>query len=184
VVEEDIMAKMEILSKAPVERRVALGKILVATDFSPVSEKALEFAATIAREFESTICVTHIIRVDAYPMVPPEVAWNTALQDKLRAKVEFDKTAKSSVLNGVPYETVIEEGSMWAAIENLVEKFEIDLVVVGTHGASGIKKVLLGSIRKFTRNRPPEDDQTLVVVSFDQVNFEVRSSNEELRMAR
>jgi len=47
------------------------------------------------------------------------------------------------------------------------DRFERVLLDAGHLSAEGIKKMLLGSIRKFTRNRPPEDDQTLVVVSFD-----------------
>ncbi len=47
------------------------------------------------------------------------------------------------------------------------ERFEKTILDNGHLAAEEIKRVLLGSIRKFTRNRPPEDDQTLVVVSFD-----------------
>jgi sigma-B regulation protein RsbU (phosphoserine phosphatase) len=47
------------------------------------------------------------------------------------------------------------------------ERFERVLLDAGHLSAEEIKKTLLGSIRRFTRNRPPEDDQTLVVVSFD-----------------
>ncbi|MEO8033424.1 MAG: PP2C family protein-serine/threonine phosphatase [Acidobacteriota bacterium] len=47
-------------------------------------------------------------------------------------------------------------------------RFEETLLSCGGQSADDIKKTLLQSIRKFTRNRPPEDDQTLVVISFDQ----------------
>ncbi|HEV7920960.1 MAG TPA: PP2C family protein-serine/threonine phosphatase [Thermoanaerobaculia bacterium] len=49
------------------------------------------------------------------------------------------------------------------------ERFEKALLDSGRGTAEEIKKALLASVRKFTRNRPPEDDQTLVVVSFDEV---------------
>jgi len=48
------------------------------------------------------------------------------------------------------------------------ERFERTLLECGHMNADEIKKTLLGTIRKFTRNRPPDDDQTLVVVSFDE----------------
>ena len=48
------------------------------------------------------------------------------------------------------------------------DRFERALVENGHLSADDIKKALLASIRRFTRNRPPEDDQTLVVVSFDE----------------
>ena len=48
------------------------------------------------------------------------------------------------------------------------DRFEKTILENGHLNAEEIKKTLLGAIRKFTRNRPPEDDQTLVVVSFDE----------------
>ena len=48
-------------------------------------------------------------------------------------------------------------------------RFEQAVLENGHRSADDIKKALLQSVRKFTRNRPPEDDQTLVVVSFDEV---------------
>ena len=53
------------------------------------------------------------------------------------------------------------------------ERFEKTLLESGHLGAEEIKKALLTSIRKFTRNRPPEDDQTLVVVSFEEAVADV-----------
>ena len=47
------------------------------------------------------------------------------------------------------------------------DRFEKTILSCGHMHAEDIKKTLLNSIRKFTRNRPPEDDQTLVVVSFE-----------------
>ncbi len=49
------------------------------------------------------------------------------------------------------------------------DRFERTLLDCGHQSAEEMKKSLLGSIRKFTRNRPPEDDQTLVIVSFEGV---------------
>jgi serine phosphatase RsbU (regulator of sigma subunit) len=48
------------------------------------------------------------------------------------------------------------------------DRFEQVLRDCGSASAEEIKKTLLHSVRKFTRNRPPEDDQTLVVVSFEE----------------
>jgi phosphoserine phosphatase RsbU/P len=55
------------------------------------------------------------------------------------------------------------------------ERFERTLLDSGHLSAEDIKKALLGTIRKFTRNRPPEDDQTLVVVSFEEAVAEEES---------
>ena len=61
------------------------------------------------------------------------------------------------------------------------DRFEKTILDNGHLSAEEIKKTLLGSVRKFTRNRPPEDDQTLVVVSFDGVaSAEFRMQNAEV----
>src|SRR5688572_4490240 len=49
------------------------------------------------------------------------------------------------------------------------ERFEQSIVSGGHLGADDLKKALLNAVKKFTRNRPPEDDQTLVVVAFEDV---------------
>jgi len=48
------------------------------------------------------------------------------------------------------------------------ERFEQTIIASGTQTAEEIKRSLLGAVKKFTRNRPPEDDQTLVVVAFEE----------------
>ncbi|HEX2122234.1 MAG TPA: PP2C family protein-serine/threonine phosphatase, partial [Thermoanaerobaculia bacterium] len=53
------------------------------------------------------------------------------------------------------------------------ERFEQTIVNAGHLGADDMKKALLNAVRKFTRNRPPEDDQTLVVVAFEDVAVDV-----------
>jgi hypothetical protein len=53
------------------------------------------------------------------------------------------------------------------------DRFEQAILAAGKQGADDIKKSLLSAVRKFTRNRPPEDDQTLVVVAFDEPAVEI-----------
>ena len=60
------------------------------------------------------------------------------------------------------------------------ERFERTLIDSGELGAEDIKKALLNAVKKFTRNRPPEDDQTLVVVSFDEVTTGIGVARPEM----
>jgi hypothetical protein len=57
----------------------------------------------------------------------------------------FRELLKSGRLMALPYKVVIQEGSLWPAIEKLIKKFDIDLLVVGTRGIGAARKVLLGS---------------------------------------
>jgi nucleotide-binding universal stress UspA family protein len=119
--------------------------ILLATDFSPASDQALEYAVSLARHYRSAIYLTHIITPEAYPMVSPEFT-ASALQKK-HAEVEskFRDLLKSGRLLALAYKAVIQEGSLWPAIEELIETYHVDLVVVGTHGMGAVRKILIGS---------------------------------------
>ena len=126
-------------------KKVSFANILVATDFSPVSNTALDYALAIARRYESRVFLTHVINVDAFPMVAPEVAVGTIQKLRLTAELEFGYLLESGKLRGVPHEVDIEEGTLWPSIEKLIQKHNIDLVVVGTHGVGAFKKLVIGS---------------------------------------
>ncbi|HYL67694.1 MAG TPA: universal stress protein [Candidatus Limnocylindria bacterium] len=125
--------------------KVSLARILVATDFSPASDRALEFGISLARRYNSQIYLTHVITLDAYPMVAPELATESEAKQRREAEGHFEEIEKSGRLFGLRRETVLAEGSLWPTIEDLVKKYEIELVIVGTHGASGLEKVVIGS---------------------------------------
>jgi nucleotide-binding universal stress UspA family protein len=120
-------------------------RILVATDFSPASERALDYAVSIARRFSSKIYLTHVITLDGYPMIAPEVAETFFAKLRKEAEEELARIQESGQMYGVAHETMIEEGTLWAALEARIKQDKIDLVVVGTHGAGGIQKMVIGS---------------------------------------
>ena len=67
-----------------------------------------------------------------------------------------------------------------AARKKNPERFEKVILASGEQSADELKKSLLTAVKKFTRNRPPEDDQTLVVVAFDDAPGEVLARKPEL----
>jgi nucleotide-binding universal stress UspA family protein len=127
------------------DTKVSFVNILVATDFSPVSSTALDYALAIARRYDSRVFLTHVVSVDAYPMVAPEVAGTTSEKQRRKAELEFGFILESGKLRGIPHEVIVEEGTLWATIEALTRKHNIDLVVVGTHGIGAFKKLVIGS---------------------------------------
>jgi nucleotide-binding universal stress UspA family protein len=120
-------------------------RILVATDFSPACERALDYAVSIARRFSSKIYLTHVITLDGYPMIAPEVAETSFAKLRKEAEEKLAKIEESGQMYGVAHEAVLEEGTLWAALEARIKQDRIDLVVVGTHGAGGIQKMVIGS---------------------------------------
>ena len=122
---------------------VSLARILVATDFSETSDRALEHALALARTCNSRIFLTHVIPVDL--MMAPELAEASREQMHKAAREGMERTLAGGRFFGVPHEEIIEEGALWPSIEALIRKHDIDLVVVGTHGMGDVEKLLIGS---------------------------------------
>ena len=129
----------------PTDEKHLFKNILLATDFSPASKKALEYAASLARRYGSSLYLTHVITVDSYPLASPEYAVSSLQNMHDRARQGFRDLLKSGELIELPYKVLIQEGSFWPSIEEAIKSYKIDLLVVGTHGAGAVEKVLIGS---------------------------------------
>ena len=128
------------------EKHVSISKILVTTDFSPVSDHALDFAIALARRYDARIYLAHIITPDPFQFAEPQLA--QATYEKVRHAAEEGVTdiLISGKLRGIPHEVLLEEGNVWPTLENLIRKNEIDLVITGTHGRGKVQKILIGSV--------------------------------------
>jgi len=131
--------------RIPLNKKHFFKNVLLATDFSPASDQALEYAASIARRYGSTIYLTHIITLDGYPLVSPELAASSFQKMRAEAEEGFRKLLKSGRLMSLPYKVTVQEGNLWPALEESIKKYDIDLLVVGTHGIGAVRKVLIGS---------------------------------------
>ena len=125
--------------------QVLFRNILFATDFSPSSTTALPYAAAIARHFGAKLNLAYVIPTDAYDLMP--AAERDLALENMRRHVEEQMAGLrgTSLLKGLPHEVLIDHGNVWPMISVMVEKQEIDLIVIGTHGRRGVEKLLLGS---------------------------------------
>jgi nucleotide-binding universal stress UspA family protein len=119
--------------------------ILLATDFSPASKQALEYAASLARRYGTAIYLTHVITRHGYPLVSPEYTAFSLEKMYAETKEGFREILKSEQMIDLPYKILIQEGNLWPSIEDLIKTYDIDLLVVGTHGVGAVEKVLIGS---------------------------------------
>ncbi|HEX9760798.1 MAG TPA: universal stress protein, partial [Candidatus Acidoferrales bacterium] len=117
--------------------KVLLRNILVATDFSGASDAALRYALPIARRYDAHLYVAHVIRPDAYQLVPADAMPNVLGQARRYAEQEMANVLVSGRLRGVPHEVLLKEGEIWPALLQMLEDQRVDLVVVGTHGRTG-----------------------------------------------
>jgi len=123
--------------------RVSFKNLLLATDFSSISKSALAYAASIASRYGSKIYVVHVIPPEPRMPIPvlPELD-----RDRLQAELAMQEFVNGDELKEIRHETLLPRGAMWPEISELIESDEIDLLVVGTHGRAGLKKVILGSV--------------------------------------
>jgi nucleotide-binding universal stress UspA family protein len=139
---------IETKDKGKIEsaKRVLLTKILVTTDFSEVSDRALDYAIALARRYDARIYLAHVITPDPFQFAEPQLAQATYEKVRQAAEEGITDILISGKLRGVPHEVLMEEGNVWPTLDKLITEHEIDLVVVGTHGRGKVQKILIGSV--------------------------------------
>jgi nucleotide-binding universal stress UspA family protein len=128
------------------KQSVTFKNILLATDFSEVSRKAVPYAAAIAGRYGSKIYLAHVIPPLPRMPIPIEPLPVDLDIDRLNAEREMKAFLREDLLRGIPHEVKLEQGPIRDTLSELIARDEIDLLVVGTHGRGGLKKILLGSV--------------------------------------
>ncbi|MGC2765351.1 MAG: universal stress protein [Candidatus Acidiferrum sp.] len=134
------------------KQRVGFENILFATDFMPAAKAAMPYAMGLAKSFEANLYAIHVTEPINYAL-PPEmwVGMQTAVEtEKKHLREELRRNFPEGTLR------IIEaEGDVATALATVIEKYEIDLIVLGTRGCTGFEKVLLGSKAEEILRRAP-----------------------------
>jgi universal stress protein A len=124
---------------------VRIRRILAPTDFSDPSAAALEYAAALAQKLGAHLIVTHVVE----PITGGDVyGWAEAVS--LRAEMKRDARRRIAALvatlskQGVRNRGLMMEGSVAQSILEAAKS--ADLIVMGTHGRTGVSRLLIGSI--------------------------------------
>jgi nucleotide-binding universal stress UspA family protein len=125
---------------------MAFTKILVPTDFSEHAERALSAATSFARVIGATLHVVHVGPVMPYfgPPFAPGKAFANEL--KVASRQEFDAYMATLRQRGVEAVGTLTEGIAYVEINRVAKEAGSDLIVMGTHGRTGIEHALLGSV--------------------------------------
>jgi nucleotide-binding universal stress UspA family protein len=140
----------------PTQQLVQLKNILYLTDFSQPSEQALPFAAALARKYCAKLYSLHVFMPAPYAGKTPGMAAAGMEAEEEIARAEMQRI--ESQLSGLQHQEIVESGlGVWATVDQSIRDYDIDLIVMGTHGRTGPERLLLGSVTEevFRRSRVP-----------------------------
>ncbi len=122
-------------------------KIVVPVDFSDASKPVLEYAVDVARDRGATLTLLHVIGV---PLAPFDPAYGVTADPKLlltiQGEVEKRLGEMAERIVGVAAEPRVEVGAPSREIVRFARDSGADLIVIGTHGRTGLRHVFLGSV--------------------------------------
>ena len=126
---------------------ITIKKILAPTDFSPASEEGLKYALRFAREFGAEVTLLHILEpivpltFEGLPMrLPIE---ETGSSDAARALKALEVSARQKGVSTV--RAMTRQGIASHEIVDAAKEFDVDLIVMATHGCTGLKHFCIGS---------------------------------------
>jgi len=121
--------------------------ILVPTDGSKGTNRAVDHALDIADKYDATVHALYVVNTSAYSTLPSDSNWESitaALEDEgkratseiARRLEDSDLNVKKEVTDGVPHKRIL----------GYADENGIDMIVMGTHGKTGLDRLLLGSV--------------------------------------
>ena len=138
---------------------IDLQRILVPTDFSKSSENALRYAVAFVEKFGAQLYLLHVVQdltwfipeaiLVAPASIPPAEQFHTA------ARTALDRVLAGITSPGIKTQADVRQGSPFQAIVEFAREQNIDLIVMGTHGHTGLAHILLGSTAERVVRRAP-----------------------------
>jgi len=135
------------------QTRIQLRNILFCTDLSDAAANALPYATGLASHFGSKLYALYVRNTAANARVAPREAPVLADLPESQAREQIQHSLAQC--SGFERDVLILEGELWPSIEATINSKQIDLLVLGTRGRTGISKLLLGSAAEELFRRAP-----------------------------
>jgi nucleotide-binding universal stress UspA family protein len=120
--------------------------LLIASDFSEASEKALPPSLALAQFYGSKFCLAHVVSSLGLTMAGPS-AIAVCEEAVLREAAQLEASlVRTGALSGVQHKFVVRRGALWPELREIIREEGTDLLVVGTHGRHGMAKLFFGSV--------------------------------------
>ena len=132
--------------------------ILVPIDFSDYSKNALRYAVQFAKQFKAKMYLIYVVEPMIYPadFSMGQVAIPSMDSDlQNRADEELKSLAKNFIESSIKSETIIRTGKPFVEINETAKEVDADLIIMATHGHTGVEHLLFGSTaEKVVRKAP------------------------------
>jgi nucleotide-binding universal stress UspA family protein len=133
-------------------------KILVPTDFSKHSSAAIDAAADLSRRYEASVTLAYVFEPVTYALPEGHVMQSPPQLDEMRSAFEqrlAQVATEAETAGALRVESKLLTGPVASEISDFAEKGEFDLIVMGTHGRTGLRHLVLGSVaEKVVRTAP------------------------------
>jgi nucleotide-binding universal stress UspA family protein len=131
-------------------------KILVATDFSPDAQHALEVAVGLAKQLGAALVLVHVLPEGGLD----QATWAEGAFDRLSSRLEAVQRAWARLepqmqASGVQVTMSTVDGEPVAALVRVAQECDCAMIVVGTHGRTGLRRLVLGSVAEGLIRRSP-----------------------------
>lgn len=136
---------------------INIKNILCPIDYSIYSEKALTYAIELAEKYRAKLYLIHVLDIRIYDIHEPDL-YNVNIVDqetfdKLRERLF--RCVSEETKGKVPVEAVVVQGVPFVEIIKASKDYVIDLIVLGTHGRTGLSHAIMGSVaEKVVRKAP------------------------------
>lgn len=127
------------------DHSLEIKRVLFPTDFSSFADKALPFAVSLCRQFSASLTLLHATEIPVMlPEFMPDSVVAVGPEMEIAARQALDRMVKE--IEGVSVEAVSRTGIPHREICHYADEHHVDLVIIPTHGRSGLGHVLFGSV--------------------------------------